>query len=145
MSCAAFVATSSTAGAQHRLHNGQAGDEAGDHPWMNKALSPDERAAMVLKEMTLDEKIELIHGNGMPGWGPPRPNAALGNGGAGFVVGGGGSEVGGGRVELAAGRETPHSTRLLQGRGALPARSAGNTPDDPHRSGDWGVTGEERG
>ena len=37
-------------------------------PWMNKSLSPDERAEMVLKHMTLDEKIELMHGNGMPGW-----------------------------------------------------------------------------
>lgn len=56
-------------------------------PWMNPSLSPDERANMVLKEMTLDEKIDLMHGQGMPGWGPPRPNAHLGNGGAGFVLG----------------------------------------------------------
>lgn len=55
-------------------------------PWMNANLSPDERAAMVLKEMTPDEKIALVHGQGMPGWGPPRPNAHLGNGGAGFVL-----------------------------------------------------------
>jgi len=57
-------------------------------PWMNKSLSPDERADLVLKEMTLDEKIQLLHGNGMPGWaGEPRPNHLLGNGGAGFVLG----------------------------------------------------------
>jgi beta-glucosidase len=40
-------------------------------PWMNKSLSPDERAEMVLKQMTLDEKIGLLHGNGMahvPNW-----------------------------------------------------------------------------
>jgi beta-glucosidase len=55
--------------------------------WMNKALSPDERADLVLKELTLDEKIDLLHGQGMPGWGPPKPNAHLGNGGAGFVLG----------------------------------------------------------
>jgi beta-glucosidase len=55
--------------------------------WMNKSLSPDERADLVLKELTLDEKIDLIHGEGMPGWGPPKPNAYLGNGGAGFVLG----------------------------------------------------------
>ena len=46
-------------------------------------------AAMVLKEMTLDEKIALVHGMGMPGW--PRdvqdPQPELGNGGAGFVLG----------------------------------------------------------
>jgi beta-glucosidase len=56
-------------------------------PRINKSLSPDERADLVLKQLTLDEKIELVHGNGMPGWGKPRPNAYLGNGGAGFVLG----------------------------------------------------------
>ncbi len=57
-------------------------------PWIkDKSLSPDERADLVIKEMTLDEKIDLIHGEGMPGWGKPRPNAYLGNGGAGFVLG----------------------------------------------------------
>lgn len=55
--------------------------------WMNSQLSPDARADLVLKEMTLDEKIDLLHGNGMPGWGKPKPNAHLGNGGAGFVLG----------------------------------------------------------
>ena len=56
-------------------------------PWMNTGLSPDERAEMVLQQMTLDEKMDLVHGNGMPGWGPNRPNYYLGNGGAGFVLG----------------------------------------------------------
>lgn len=57
-------------------------------PWMNPQLSPDERAEMVLKQLTLDEKISLLHGNGMPGWpGPPSPIAYMGNGGAGFVLG----------------------------------------------------------
>src|SRR5260370_33555728 len=54
---------------------------------MNRNLSPDERDELVLEELTLDEKITFIHGNGMPGWGEPRPNAYLGNGGAGFVLG----------------------------------------------------------
>jgi beta-glucosidase len=56
-------------------------------PWMNPKLSADERADMVLKEMTLDEKIELTHGNGMEGWGRPMPNLSSSNGGAGFVWG----------------------------------------------------------
>jgi beta-glucosidase len=55
--------------------------------WMNKSLSADQRADLVFKELTLDEKIDLLHGEGMPGWGPPKPNAHLGNGGAGFVLG----------------------------------------------------------
>ena len=59
-----------------------------DKAWMNKNLSPDERAEMVLKQMTLDEKIELLHGNGMPGWPGPKPkNFDHINGGAGLVMG----------------------------------------------------------
>ncbi len=76
-----------TAAGQHTLHGASSQDKAPAGPWMNASLSPDERANMVLKELTLDEKISLVHGNGMPGWGPPRPNAYLGNGGAGFVLG----------------------------------------------------------
>ena len=72
--------------AQHRLHNAEE-EKIKSYPWMNPSLSPDERADMVLKELTLDEKIDLVHGNGMPGWGKPRANAYLGNGGAGFVLG----------------------------------------------------------
>ncbi len=33
--------------------------------WSDKTLSPDQRADMVIKEMTLDEKIQMLHG---PGW-----------------------------------------------------------------------------
>jgi beta-glucosidase len=56
-------------------------------PWMNTGLSPDERAAMVVKEMTLDEKISLLHGTGMVGLSPMSPLAIYSNGGAGYVVG----------------------------------------------------------
>ena len=56
-----------------------------DFLWMNKNLSPDERAELVLKQMTLDEKIALLHGNGWEG--RPNPNAYLSNGGAGFTLG----------------------------------------------------------
>ena len=60
---------------------------AQQQPWMNSQLSPDARADLVLKEMTLDEKIDLLHGNGMRGVSEPRPNDYLSNGGAGFVLG----------------------------------------------------------
>ena len=56
-------------------------------PWMNKALSPDERADMVLRQMTLDEKIQMVHGMG---WGVLRAGApipARSNFGAGFMAG----------------------------------------------------------
>src|SRR6202044_2854416 len=63
--------------------------QAGGHKpaWMNTSLSPDERAAMVVKEMTLDEKISLLHGTGMVGLSPMSPLAIYSNGGAGYVVG----------------------------------------------------------
>jgi beta-glucosidase len=59
-----------------------------DGPWMNPSLSPDERAELALKQMTLDEKIALLHGNGMAhagGW--QMPLTSLSNGGAGYVEG----------------------------------------------------------
>jgi beta-glucosidase len=58
-----------------------------DRPWMNTSLSPDERAALVVKAMTLDEKVSLLHGTGMSGLGPVSPLAVHSNGGAGYVVG----------------------------------------------------------
>jgi len=54
-------------------------------PWMNTSLSPDERASMVVKEMTLDEKISMLHGTGMAGLSPLSPQIVHSNGGAGFV------------------------------------------------------------
>ena len=62
-------------------------DKPSAHPWMNRSLSPDERAAMVLKEMTIDEKITLLHGTGMQGLSPMSPLAIFSNGGAGYVPG----------------------------------------------------------
>ena len=56
-------------------------------PWMNTSLSPDQRADLVLKELTLPEKIQLVHG---VGWGPLREGAPVpadNNGGAGQVLG----------------------------------------------------------
>ena len=52
-------------------------------PWMNTSLSPDQRADLVMAQMTLDEKIQLVHG---AGWGvlregdpvPPRSNLGAG-------------------------------------------------------------------
>lgn len=57
-------------------------------PWMNASLPPGERADLVLKEMTLDEKIALLHGNGMAHaeqWQMPLTHLA--NGGAGYTEG----------------------------------------------------------
>ena len=57
------------------------------HPWMNPSLSPDERASMVVKQMTLDEKIRLLHGTGMKDISEISPLAAHSNGGVGYVPG----------------------------------------------------------
>ena len=52
------------------------------YAWSDASLSPDVRADMVLKEMTLDEKISLLHGQGMP-FGSTGPTES--NGGAGYT------------------------------------------------------------
>jgi beta-glucosidase len=54
------------------------------YPWSDTALSPDARADMVIKELTLEEKISLLHGQGFSfnATGPTESN-----GGAGYSVG----------------------------------------------------------
>lgn len=54
---------------------------------MNKSLSPDQRADLVIQQMTLDEKMNFVHGTG---WNGLRPNAVVPKGslgGAGYVEG----------------------------------------------------------
>jgi beta-glucosidase len=56
-------------------------------PWMNKALSPDQRADLVIHQMTLDEKIQMVHGTG---WGVLKPGSYVAPGsnlGAGYTEG----------------------------------------------------------
>ena len=65
----------------------QAANPLAGHPWADTSLSPDQRADLVLKELTLAEKIQLVHGIG---WGPLRQGAPVpadNNGGAGQVPG----------------------------------------------------------
>ena len=78
----AFLQQLGACSAQASSQNG-----AQNRPWMNTQLSLDQRADLVLKEMTLDEKIDLMHGQGMPGWKRPMPKTYLGNQGAGFILG----------------------------------------------------------
>ena len=53
------------------------------YPWSDTSLSPDARADMVIKELTLEEKISLLHGQGFSfnATGPTESN-----GGAGYSV-----------------------------------------------------------
>jgi len=60
---------------------------AANHPWMNRSLSADQRADLVMKEMTLDEKMNFVHGTG---WNGLRADAEIPKGslgGAGYVEG----------------------------------------------------------
>jgi beta-glucosidase len=43
---------------------GQQRPQAPAGPWMDKSLPPDQRADMVIAQMTIDEKIQLLHGAG---------------------------------------------------------------------------------
>jgi len=66
----------------------QAVTQNSPQPWMNVSLSPEQRADLVLKQLTLDEKLALLHGNGMarnPSW--TMPLTEMTNGGAGYVEG----------------------------------------------------------
>jgi beta-glucosidase len=63
-------------------------NQSASRPWMNPKLSPDERADLLSKQMTLDEKIQLLHGYfgaALKGLVATAPAGALG--GDGFVPG----------------------------------------------------------
>jgi beta-glucosidase len=81
-----IISVAAVAAAQNAAPNTAA--QQTDRPWMNPQLSPEERADLVLKQLTLDEKIALLHGNGMAhaaNWQAPLTDLA--NGGAGYVEG----------------------------------------------------------
>jgi beta-glucosidase len=58
-----------------------------ERPWLDRNISPDQRAEFVLKVMTLDEKIALLHGVGIPTEEPLTSENALSNRGVGYVAG----------------------------------------------------------
>jgi beta-glucosidase len=109
-----------------------------EHPWMNASLSPDQRADLVLKEMTLDEKIDLMHGQGMPGWKRPMPKTYLGNQGAGFILGI--PRLGIPQVEMS---DAAYGVRMSAQNGrystALPSNIAAAASWDPEAACDYGA------
>src|SRR5437764_6331049 len=111
---------------------------AQSHPWMNSTLSPDERAAMVVKEMTLDEKITLLHGTGMEGLGPLSPLSSGSNGGAGYVVGI--PRLG---IPLLQISDAAYGVRASAANGrystALPSNLASSSSWDPHAACEYGA------
>jgi len=58
-------------------------------PWQDKSLTPDQRADLVIQQMTLDEKIQLLHGLGWRALfsGGDSGPAVRSLGGAGFIPG----------------------------------------------------------
>ena len=67
--------------------NAQTSSPRAVHAWDDKTLSPDRRADLVLSAMSLDEKLQMVHGTG---WGVLKqgtPVPADSNHGAGFVPG----------------------------------------------------------
>ena len=75
--CLGLAATHAAAQGRNAANQAPAG------PWMNRDLSPDQRADLAIEQMTLDEKIQLVHGGG--GGGQQQPNRP--NGGAGWIPG----------------------------------------------------------
>jgi beta-glucosidase len=61
----------------------QPSNQASKGPWLDKSLSPDQRAELLIEQMTLEEKVALVHGFDV--WRYPAPPEWLG--GAGLVPG----------------------------------------------------------
>ncbi len=70
-----------------RCGSGQAAAATRHEPWSNRTLSADQRADLLLARLSLEQKIQLLHGTGDPHIGAPDPHAAEGNGGSGYVPG----------------------------------------------------------
>ena len=83
----ALCLTAATIAGNAQAKKPHSGPDTKSMPWMNTSLSPDQRADLVLKQLTPDEKLTLVHGIG---WGPLRegdPVPPNNNGGAGQVLG----------------------------------------------------------
>ena len=71
---------------------GQQGETAKSEPWMDIKLTAEKRSELAVAQMTVDEKIAIMHGEGMA-WGrhlTPEMQALqtmYGNGGAGYSMG----------------------------------------------------------
>ncbi len=64
----------------------QSTDQPVTGPWTDKTLPPDRRADLLLEQLTLDEKLQLVHG-GSPYMGESTPQPARSLGGAGWIPG----------------------------------------------------------
>jgi beta-glucosidase len=80
---ATAVLVTSTLSAVDQEGSNQATKDLLKGPWQDKSLSPDKRADLLIEQMTLDEKVALVHG--VDCWGHAAPKQWLG--GAGLVPG----------------------------------------------------------
>src|ERR1700751_4705783 len=79
---------SATAAPDDLAHPEKSGAAKSQNASTDATQSPDARAEAILSQLTLDEKISLLHGNGMANverW--QMPLTPLTNGGAGYVEG----------------------------------------------------------
>ncbi|HEX3985849.1 MAG TPA: glycoside hydrolase family 3 C-terminal domain-containing protein [Acidobacteriaceae bacterium] len=83
--CVGLVLAAASASAQF----GPPQPAAPKGPWENRSLSPDQRADLVIGQMTLDEKIQLLHGMGWRALFAPEESGpgVRSLGGAGFIPG----------------------------------------------------------
>ena len=92
ISIAVAMAVCAAAGVAQRRQHPPAAPAGPVGIWMNASLPAAQRADMVLQQMTLDEKIDLLHGEGMAHWDQKMAAGMVAiqdqsNGGAGFVLG----------------------------------------------------------
>ncbi len=78
MFCLCFLAQSpllGQSGASPKPAAKSSAAPSAQRPWMNRALSPERRASLLIKAMTLDEKITMMHGSGpcLEVWTPQCP------------------------------------------------------------------------
>ncbi|BBC72448.1 glycosyl hydrolase [Altererythrobacter sp. B11] len=62
-------------------------ESAPARPWMNSKLTPDQRADLLLREMTTDEKVAILHGPMAVAFGPGQKIPEKAVGGAGYIPG----------------------------------------------------------
>lgn len=96
-------------------------------PWMDKTRSPDERAELLIAELTLDEMISLVHGP-MPNLMTPPPAESAG--GAGYIAGVA-------RLGIPALNETDASLGVTNPRRARPGDGATGLPSGLGLASSW--------
>lgn len=100
-----------------------------DKPWMDKSLSPDQRAALLIEQLTLDEMISLVHGPMPALLETPPEDAAMG---AGYIPGVARLDIPAlNETDASLGVANPRKVRKGDGATALPSGLALASTWDP--------------